>query len=472
MRTNDFRHKKIGLGMYVQNEDILEQKTFPRKQTILTLQNCLRAFSDKLFDYFYDHISADKLEESADFPFEYALDTVLDQISNDIGLIQKAIHQRQDASNQGILNLADFLAYKALKPMLPPVVTGAELQLRSDTTVLTYFQKTVSVRIIPYAPVVLVGIPYSCLNDKKDLLAIPHEIGHYIYRHALFNGENIADFLRADDSFPAWIQNWFEEIFADVYGALIAGPVLGLSFQDLQLNMRTESFYTDDGEHPVPLLRPYIYMNVIEHAPSIGSWAGKLRANWTQYLLDKRDDKMALKNPKLMHKEILPGVFDNTVERKIQLKGYSELYKVEDFISIENPPVNGEAVKPLDKIIGKIQYKLLKHISNGSWTPAIAPGEATVDNLYTEFQNYVETQVADPVPELSISGQDRIVVGKKPTHLKVGELVRATDELIQGPDVLPPEGQVVSKQKWLRKLDARGWATRGPDCDGTGGVNC
>lgn len=472
MKPKDSRNKKMGLEKHLPTKKIPEQETFSREYTILTLQNCLRAFSDKLFDYFYDHISADKLEESADFPFEYALDTVLDQISNDIGLIQKATHQRQDASNQGILNLADFLAYKALEPMLPPVVTGAELQLRSDTTVLTYFQKTVSVRIIPYAPVVLVGIPYSCLNDKKDLLAIPHEIGHYIYRHALFNGENIADFLRADDSFPAWIQNWFEEIFADVYGALIAGPVLGLSFQDLQLNMRTESFYTDDGEHPVPLLRPYIYMNVIEHAPSIGSWAGKLRANWSQCLLDKRDDKMATKNPRLMYKEILPGVFDNTVERKIQLKGYSELYKVEDFISIENPPVNGEAVKPLDKIIGKIQHKLLEHISNGSWTPAIAPGEATVDDLYAEFMSHVATLSVNPVPELSISGQDRIVVGNNQTHLKVGELMRATNEPVSAPEVLPPEGQVVSKQKWLRKLDARGWATRGPDCDGTGGVNC
>lgn len=469
MEISDFGTKKIGLETYSPVKEIPKQSAFPREQTILTLQNCLYAFATEQFKYFKDGFLADQLEESDDFPVEYVLNANLDQRSNDIALIEKISCQRKQTQNQDTLYLADFLAYQALAPMLQTVTNVDGLRLRSAATVLTYFQKTTSVRVIPYAPVVLVGIPYTCLNDKRDLLAIPHEVGHYVYRHALFGNENISAYLRSDDSFPTWIQNWFEEIFSDVYGALMAGPVLGLSFQDLQLIVRTDRFYTDDGDHPVPLLRPYIYINVIESM--FQSWTDKLRSNWETYLNDKRDAKLAAKNPELLYEEVAPNVYGTTKERKILLKDQDRLYKAANIISTTNSPPKDNVTRSLDEAVKKIRDELLANITNRSWPPSLAaaPENASADNLYDHFINYLETLTVNPVPDLSIDGE-MIMVGDSQTHLKVGELMRDVDEPVER-EIITDKGQI-SKKSWLRKLDARGWATRGPDCDGSGGVNC
>ena len=55
---------------------------------------------------------------------------------------------------------------------------------------------------------------------------------------------------------------WQEEIFADIYGCLVAGPAIAKSFQDLLFDNYTLT--ESDGVHPIPLIRPYIYAKVLE----------------------------------------------------------------------------------------------------------------------------------------------------------------------------------------------------------------
>jgi hypothetical protein len=55
---------------------------------------------------------------------------------------------------------------------------------------------------------------------------------------------------------------WLEEVFADVYGALIAGPVLALDFQELVYD--NSNLDEDDGDHPVGAIRPFIYTDTLE----------------------------------------------------------------------------------------------------------------------------------------------------------------------------------------------------------------
>ncbi|MBK9051437.1 MAG: hypothetical protein IPL78_11135 [Chloroflexi bacterium] len=41
---------------------------------------------------------------------------------------------------------------------------------------------------------------------------------------------------------PDWCLNWLEEIFADVYGAIVVGPPIARSCQDILLDNLPEEF--------------------------------------------------------------------------------------------------------------------------------------------------------------------------------------------------------------------------------------
>jgi hypothetical protein len=71
-----------------------------------------------------------------------------------------------------------------------------------------------------------------------------------------------------------------EEIFADVYGCLVAWPAIALSFQDLQLQETPAAFITSDHEHPVPVLRPGIYTKVLGAQKDFAPWAERLDVRW------------------------------------------------------------------------------------------------------------------------------------------------------------------------------------------------
>jgi hypothetical protein len=140
-----------------------------------------------------------------------------------------------------------------------------------------------------------------------DFLAVPHEIGHYVFRFGRMpeSARNIALDLPpeakiADSAYlfraipgraalaelniPPFIQRWAEEIFADMYGCRVAGPFITLDFQDLLLgNYTLEGFSReDDGDHPLPALRPEIYHLTLdsESIPNGPKWASHFRERW------------------------------------------------------------------------------------------------------------------------------------------------------------------------------------------------
>jgi hypothetical protein len=198
---------------------------------------------------------------------------VLDRISYDLDVISRAFDQREiydDTSlSKKVLAKADFLANEALKPAKSRgLIDGGTDDTEIETKAISYLQKSFETRVIPYADVSLIGIPLTSVRLTEDLLAIPHEVGHYVFWNGDRNkldGENRLEPLR-QSNFP-----WTEEIFADVYGCIVAGPVIALDFQDLQLEFAgldpvstTNEFEEGvDDEHPTPILRPSIYTDIL-----------------------------------------------------------------------------------------------------------------------------------------------------------------------------------------------------------------
>jgi hypothetical protein len=207
-------------------------------------------------------------------------------IASDHELIQRATMQRRWSHSQGAFSqsslagelvIMDKLATKAVAPF-QHLLTNT-----SDTlAVITYFSEDTHIHHMPYTDqCILVGINYDRISPNDtfiddtpkstpadansltesgfasfELLAIPHEVGHYIYQHGSVGGKSIAQFSERFRTKPYYW--WCEEIFADVYGCIVAGPLSAFSMQAFLESGDRQRAWNEDNEHPTPRLRPYI----------------------------------------------------------------------------------------------------------------------------------------------------------------------------------------------------------------------
>jgi len=265
----------------------------PHGDTFALLLNNLKAFGEGQFNYFYTKlINGEEAPEG--FSQHYALSQTLDQIGRDMTVIAQCIHQREEASPNEVrstLELADRFATAILKPAQPYLgETNAEA--------ITYLNKSELTRVVPYASVALIGVPFSAVNldDNlprltRDYMAIPHEVGHYVYWHGRTRGKGAYDGVRFCWVLPhqakqanvaEWARDWAEEAFADTYGGRTAGPMLAVTFQDLLIQRDSDEDFTgNNGEHPTSFIRPEGHVITLE-ALRQKDWAELLRDVWAQ----------------------------------------------------------------------------------------------------------------------------------------------------------------------------------------------
>lgn len=327
-----------------------------------SLTRCLVRFARDHFDFVDTNYLLTRDEFQHEYSRENALQTILEQIDCDMEVIQRARDQSSPSTMASSvvassrvfpsnpLDQADKLAMQALQP--------AKGLLDANTTVLTYQRKSPGIRIIPYAKVALIGIPMTCLSTERDLLAIPHEIGHYLYRNgkpSSSQGKRIQELVNDKAGWGTkWYHHWLEEIFADIYGCLIAGPVIALSCQDNQLEYSRTGFVADDGEHPMPAVRPYIYLRVLEKHGPWKNACDVLRGQWNQKW-NERTDYQPGKPEKLFDTldRIVDRIYDWLIDLGISIgswpyapearQGAAELYS--DFAErLRDPLINNTKI--------------------------------------------------------------------------------------------------------------------------------
>ena len=283
-------------------DDFERGASFDRRPTVVEMLRRLSDFARQHFDFFYDRLTRSdsaqpepKLQADPRYPPESVFFAIITQVARDIEVITQAAFQRQhpDDIMQRQLKRADQLAYDALKPVLNTFLKRD--QQKEPQTTLTYFQKARSIRMIPYAPVALVGIPYAVMGADDDFYAIPHEIGHYVFWHGnrlqKAGDPPLREQVRqltaiTSKSSEKWRAKWVEEIFADVYGCIVAGQSIAKDFQNLSQEYADTKFFKDDGDHPSPFIRPSIYHRVLERQ-NFTDVATELRRTW-QTVLEAR----------------------------------------------------------------------------------------------------------------------------------------------------------------------------------------
>lgn len=420
-------------------------ESLERKETLLSLLTCLQVFGESQVDFFVEGFGSGakvRLEPSNEYPADYALRATINQIAYDLDVIQRAYHQRLPAlaslEMQKTLNRADILAYQALEPAI-------RQGLLENTTVITYFQKAVNVRILPYAPVALIGIPLSAINASRDLLALPHEVGHYVFRHGRvregqYKGSRFDAALEKELSGqPSWSRAWLEEIFADVYGAMIGGPAMALSFQEMAAERSTHDLMEDDGEHPVDAIRPDVYHTILRKIGGTARTVALLEARWEQM-------RKQLGNPT----SFVPANADCIV-------GFSEAY---GYIN--------EAIEAI-LAMGLTGLQPVK----GCWSAEPGEGQG-VDQLYQQFKQVVAGLPTDPTgyaPDLTTSKlfDNKARISLEPLSGQTGiKLVEynagATGQWIDAIKNAIANGAQFNMppQVWMEFLDCSGWAIEGP----------
>lgn len=253
-------------------------------------------------------------------------------VATDAEIIQRAIVQRvHEVNDKGkyvmsmqaeALLIMDKLALDALAPFKKDLFEHL-LPSESDITPITYFSQKTHIHRVPYSDnIVLIGIRYDQVLQELEgyrttappfeLLAIPHEVGHYIYLNAEIDSNKLIVEFGDQDWWKELIPDnaeldpkitftklsellfinkphykWCEEIFADICGCIVAGPLAILGMQSLLASRADEENHKDDEEHPTGILRPFIFSEIMEALNELDpekydfkEAADKLGENW------------------------------------------------------------------------------------------------------------------------------------------------------------------------------------------------
>jgi hypothetical protein len=463
-----------------------KEKPSPRLEDLYCLLQRLNMFSEAHFNKLKTIVEdpeflrdqEDQEEDGDRYPPQHVLAVVLAQIADDVDVIRRAASDEIIANTTNktaeIIKTANELVQAALEPAQTwlKLSEGEEVRPNTDNkkvTVITYFQKSPSVRLIPYDEdaFALIGIPYSCLNLPRDLLAIPHEVGHFVY----WNGRLAADgptFVeevrrQLDDTihetFPLWAKRWTEEIFADVYGCLVAGPVMALDFQDLLALESAQGFVEDDGEHPTPAIRPYIYSHILGKVDGWKDWTNSLNERWAQeWGKRKKLTKAEWIRSNSSELDSNASSTDNLADARTNSEFMLEVDTDNNVIT----DIEGENLKcarAIADIVFNLLYEKMNPATENRWRRYLdhsdLPSEGTLETvgkLYDAFNasvpgNWPKLNLHEPIPD-----DCQFDYSKWKPKKKDGSKTEPNPET---------DGTKQDKE-WMKWWEADGWTTRGP----------
>lgn len=259
----------------------ISQDTTLKDSPYHQLLSALRTFADHWFTYFYTGFRGDpsvvltdlspnpvpQLDIDYEYLPDFVMRTITNRVAGDFELIQRAYQQRAYGSTDQIqtLNLVDAWAVDLLKQFGDPPGAGFPSLLSTIPRVISYFNTSAETRLIPYAQAVFVGIPHTAAlpATRRELLVVPHELGHYVYCLGKLDNVPVCDIL---DDFvekkETFIQKWVEELFCDVF-ATAATPHRAAMVRWALSMIRdnpTSTYWSDSDSHPVDVIRMFTYL--------------------------------------------------------------------------------------------------------------------------------------------------------------------------------------------------------------------
>jgi hypothetical protein len=257
--------------------------------------------------------------------------------------------------------------------------------------------------------------------------------------------------------------NWLEEIFADIYGTLIAGPAFALSIQKMLLEkVNRDNLLKDDGEHPIPYLRPFIRTQVLreiadeEEKKGNKSFATDLRAQ-AKELEEQWEAHWQNVDFHGEQKYLLSGQVSIEINRlKEELP-----YIVKDSLRAEAIPYGGQERCLLDLVD---YYKGPDHdIISKAQEALLAKETTTLDNLEASplafvsalhmAQSKVSSETATPRKMRSLTREKLESQAAQRSAVEEPEKAATFSEVLEHVTGTPDPAEQKKRWEWLLALD-------------------
>ncbi len=312
-----------------------ECASLPAISHVNSLLSDLLEFGGKLIDFFAKNI--DRLDVPS-ITSESLFSGIIDNAYSDFDLFQRIFYQRclGSVTMKDILAEADIQGKQALE------------SAKVEADVLAYFHKSPSSRIIPYGNIALVGIPYSVTSNPSDMLSIYHEVGHFVYwRGGIFGKPYEPSVELKLLGQPAYLRNWAEEIFADLFGVYTKGEAYIRSGMERWGRSSLSEFVDSDKDHPAPILRPKIAaLGLLRLVEGAAETALKHDLDW----------KVLYENIKSEYFDGNENYLDGATKKISKFRITSDQYEgIDSCIRVEN---NDDLTQPINKVIAVIAEKL------------------------------------------------------------------------------------------------------------------
>ncbi len=409
----------------------------------LSLLESLKRFADEGFKFFLDgYYSKKNLPVSANCPPRSVMRTIVSQVSVDLGVIQDAVNQRRRLDGRATQQACTVAMADQLSSMALSLAIDAGY-LPPQTFVITYLAKSIRSRLVPYSDALLISVAYASIHTgehpSRDFLAIPHEIGHHLFwngRHPntqnMLRDELLQRAASAGIAADDWRLNWLEEMFADTYALLLAGPVIILDFQDMLDDDMSSHFREDTDKHPIPEIRPFIQTDILRRLKDedgqiiYAHECDKLDHNWSSWI-----DK----HPMRQHYPVR-GVAEKMTGRAIVT-----------------------AVAPLITVI----LDTLAAIVPTERDYIGMEGSDDVSKLYSEFQSYIMPDDDNEMVNLFLDGN-----GTEEEFVQILSNYAEISFLTHTEEVIRQDPKTITSAEWLQLLRSHGWSNEGPIGDSGG----
>lgn len=234
---------------------------------------------------------------------DYILGNTLQKFTQDWTVLTfaRTQHIQFREQSEDALNTAILLAASGLE------MFSSYLPLRDSnpTPVIPFFRPSANIRIAPYIENPVIGLPLDAMTYPPAMMAIAHEIGHYLYWRGRISSEdpNTNQLVQKsiwkeieDNSgrFPPDITHWIEEVFSDLIGILIGGPIAAFSFQNLLLTARPDIFISDNGRHPIPAIRGFLHEHIVRKILRRENAADALKRRWMKFAFPSHANNLYL----------------------------------------------------------------------------------------------------------------------------------------------------------------------------------
>jgi hypothetical protein len=270
----------------------------------------------------------------------------LDEIQTTWQLFRTCFEQRVLPNFEPVMPLMDAIAFDCYHPVLDEARrAGLTESSFLKEAPLTYLH--IGLDVSPWRrhvqaqarqgaplPIPLIRVPREDVDNVWNLLSICHEVGHDLYHNLNLEEETrqkiyltLKSLGVSDQRAQLWI-NWHAELFADLFGTLIAGPAFVDAGMERLAGPPDLMLRLDPHDpHPTPYLRPFLGTFLVREMGFVDE-AVHLEEEWVSVYGSSPEFQMFFQEiPYVVH-TLVHGEYQSLKGRA--LSGFVRVYKQED----------------------------------------------------------------------------------------------------------------------------------------------